>query len=198
MKFSILALAVLTGCAAAAVLLDVGTYDGGVDVDVIGELKRAVKTVDPKGMGNGSPGQPGQPGQPGTSGTRKCPSRKQASPWIRRGSFPFSTTRIVGFFFSFNGYNTTAVFFLFNSRNSDYFYTTSTNERNNAIAHLGYQDKGTIGFIFIDQRCGGSPLYRLYDSRKKQHFYTASQSDRSSAKRNGWTDEGVMGYLFSP
>ncbi|KAF5378108.1 hypothetical protein D9615_007562 [Tricholomella constricta] len=94
-------------------------------------------------------------------------------------------------------FNTIAVFFLFNARNDDFFYTTSSSERNNAIRNLGYQNRGTTGFIFIDQRFGGRPLYRLYNRRRRQHFYTTSQSERSNAKRNGWNDEGITGYLFS-
>ncbi|KAF8063608.1 hypothetical protein FPV67DRAFT_254271 [Lyophyllum atratum] len=127
---------------------------------------------------------------------RRCPSRRQSTPWIRRGNFPFSTTRIIGFFFDFHGFDTTVVFFLFNSRTNDFFYTTDRSERRNALSNLGYQDRGTIGFIFIDSSCGGTPLFRMFNSRTGTHFYTTSQMERGAARRSGWNDEGVTGWLF--
>ncbi|KAF8063587.1 hypothetical protein FPV67DRAFT_253090 [Lyophyllum atratum] len=181
-------------------------------------ISAAMKLREPQGPGQGGPGQggpgqggpgqggpgqggPGQggPGQggPGQGGiNRRCPRRGQASPFFRRGMFPFSTTRIIGFFFDFRGFNTTALFFLFNSRTNDFFYTTDRNERNNAIRNLGYQDRGIVGFIFIDQRCGGSPLFRLFNPRRGTHFFTTSNIERANARRFGWNDEGVTGFLF--
>ncbi|GLB43034.1 hypothetical protein LshimejAT787_1204830 [Lyophyllum shimeji] len=127
---------------------------------------------------------------------RQCPTRRQATPFIRRGSFPFRTTRIIGFFFSTRRFNTVPLFFLFHPRTNDFFYTTNVAERNNAIRNLGYQNRGVAGFIFFNQRCGGSPLFRMFNPRRGQHFYTTSPAERANAKRLGWNDEGVTGFIF--
>jgi hypothetical protein len=92
---------------------------------------------------------------------------------------------------------TVPLYRLYSAINTDHFYTASAAERDSATAgiRLGpYASEGVAGYIYPDAVCGGQPLYRMYKAGT-DHFYTASTSERNDAVQNGWSDEGVAGYL---
>lgn len=128
----------------------------------------------------------------------ECPKRRDARPFRRLPKYPFPTSTIIGWIFivRLRLFNTKPLYFLLKRSTNDYFYTTSASERENAIYNLGYANHGVKGFVFRDTTCGGSPLYRMYNSRRQTHFYTVSLLERNVARRWGWVDEGVIGYIF--
>lgn len=41
-----------------------------------------------------------------------------------------------------------------------------------------------------------SPLYRFYNNSCDYHFYTADPDERANQKKQGWTEEQMVGYVF--
>lgn len=84
--------------------------------------------------------------------------------------------------------------------NADYhFFTTSSGEFSNAVAH-GYSDEttGKGGFsVRAGQYVGTSALYRLYNSNDGRHYYTLSAGERDALQRTGWNYEAIEGFMFS-
>jgi hypothetical protein len=72
-----------------------------------------------------------------------------------------------------------------------HFYTTST-----SCEMMGGLEL-TVGFIAADARCGAIPLYRLHHAGANDHFYTVSAPERDSAIGLGYTDRGIVGYVWS-
>lgn len=91
----------------------------------------------------------------------------------------------------------TPVYWLWHASYTDHFLTTYASERNTAIG-LGYANLGTGFALPAPVRFGSTPLYRTFkDAPQIEHFYTASQSDLQFVTQNGYTDEGVLGYVFA-
>jgi hypothetical protein len=63
----------------------------------------------------------------------------------------------------------------------DHFYTTSGEERQNAIDNLGYVYEGIACFVLMAATPGTIPLYRLRNPSNGDHFYTASIVERDFA-----------------
>ncbi|KAF8067862.1 hypothetical protein FPV67DRAFT_1449463 [Lyophyllum atratum] len=80
---------------------------------------------------------------------------------------------------------------------TDHFYTTSMEERDNAIKRLGYHLEGTLGYVRTSDGPGLVPLYRLFNAPAADHYYTSSEQEREDASRNGWAEEGVVGYVYA-
>ncbi|KAF9552708.1 hypothetical protein CPC08DRAFT_646552, partial [Agrocybe pediades] len=84
----------------------------------------------------------------------------------------------------------------------DDFYTTGVDEKNQAIAFLGYQDEGIAGYLWPNTTAPipnqAIPLYRLLNSQIGDHFYTTSAPERDNAVLNGgYTNQGIAGYVYS-
>jgi hypothetical protein len=92
---------------------------------------------------------------------------------------------------------TTDLYRLYNSSTGDHFYTTSTAERDNAIAQYGYVSEGTAGNVFVAQQPGTTDLYRLYNSSTGDHFYTTLTAERDNAiAQYGYVSEGTACNVF--
>jgi hypothetical protein len=79
----------------------------------------------------------------------------------------------------------------------DHFYTTSTVERDNAIANFGYTSEGIACFVFDVQMPGTVPLHRLLNTTNGDHFYTTSIPERDQAiAQFGYISEGIACYVF--
>jgi kumamolisin len=75
----------------------------------------------------------------------------------------------------------------------DHFYTSSTAERDAAIAQYGYISAGVAGYVAAAPSL--VPLYRLTSSH---HFYTTSLAERDNAVRQyGFRAEGIACYVSS-
>ncbi|KAK0495992.1 hypothetical protein EDD18DRAFT_1353611 [Armillaria luteobubalina] len=62
---------------------------------------------------------------------------------------------------------------------------------------LGYKDEGIVGYIYPKEMCCSVPLYRLYhDKPVRDHLYTEDSKEIDSAKRLGYTYEGIAGYIL--
>ncbi len=61
----------------------------------------------------------------------------------------------------------------------------------------------TVGFIAPQPMgsdpptCGAIPLYRIHLAGPNWHFYTTSAAERDAAVANGWTNEGVAGFVWT-
>src|SRR2546421_1250785 len=88
-------------------------------------------------------------------------------------------------------------FRLLSQTTGDHFYTTSKDERSNAIARFGYVAEGIACYVDDTQASGAVPLYRLYSSTTGDHFYTTSATERDNAvARSGYRVEGIAGYVY--
>jgi hypothetical protein len=80
--------------------------------------------------------------------------------------------------------------------NGDHFYTTSSAERDNAVANLGYVSEGVACEVFPAPQAGTTPLFRLLGGNG-DHFYTTSAAERDNAVANlGYVSEGVACEVF--
>jgi len=80
----------------------------------------------------------------------------------------------------------------------NHFYTTSGNERNDAINIHNYRDENIACYVFSTQHQGSVPLYRLYNPATHDHFYTTSATERTKAINiNNYRDENIACYVFS-
>lgn len=122
---------------------------------------------------------------------------------IRVDVIPFNSYAAEGtacFVFPFQAMETTNLFRLYNPVNGDHFYTTSTVERDNAAANLGYvrEDAAdTTYFAFTSPGHGRVALYRLFNPNSGDHFYTTSEFERDNAWTNlGYVKEGIACFVF--
>lgn len=84
---------------------------------------------------------------------------------------------------------------LFNSRTGDHFYTTSVDERSNAVTSFGYRAENIELRLGTSTAGGLIPLYRLYNPRIGDHFYTMTAVERDAAAAKGYRMEGIAGYV---
>ncbi|MFW0837678.1 MAG: T9SS type A sorting domain-containing protein [Candidatus Komeilibacteria bacterium] len=85
------------------------------------------------------------------------------------------------------------VYELFNPAMADHFYTMNQTEVENATNNMDYTNHGIIYYWSSVPFSGGIPIYRLWHSY--DHFYTTSVVERDACVSNGYTDEGIVGYL---
>jgi hypothetical protein len=57
---------------------------------------------------------------------------------------------------------TVPLYRMYSHQSDDHFYTTSIQERNNAIAKLGYVDERTAGYVSPSKTAATTELYRLF------------------------------------
>lgn len=77
----------------------------------------------------------------------------------------------------------------------DHFYTTSADERDNAVKIYGYRFEGIACNVFAAPQTGTVPLHRLV---KETHFYTISDAERDNAISNlGYVSEGEACFVYS-
>jgi hypothetical protein len=83
----------------------------------------------------------------------------------------------------------------------DHFYTTSTTERDNALAFYGYVLEGIACYVFETPPTlvsGATALFRLYDRHGTgDHLYTTSATERDSVVAGGYISEGTACFAFS-
>jgi hypothetical protein len=89
----------------------------------------------------------------------------------------------------------TAPLYAMSHANSDFFYTTDANERQQAI-QAGWTDNGIIGYIATNQQTGTVPMYRM-TGPNNLNFYTSDPTEHAQAASQGWHDVGVVGYIWS-
>ena len=83
----------------------------------------------------------------------------------------------------------------------DHFYTISAAERSQVLGY-GYTDEGSEGTLYSSAPAGGDtvPLLRLSrylaDTQDLMHWYTTSTQDQSNLISQGWTYDGIAGYIW--
>jgi hypothetical protein len=81
--------------------------------------------------------------------------------------------------------------------NGDNWLTTDAGEKASAMS-AGYRDGGIIGYIATSQVSGSEPFYRMATSNGGVHFYTSSAGEKAQVLgQGGWSDQGVLGYIWS-
>lgn len=81
--------------------------------------------------------------------------------------------------------------------NGTYFYTTSTNEKNNAVNRYKFRYEG-VGFWGRSSSAAAKPVYRLFHKKKNLHFYTANINEKNNAvKKHGYRYEGIGFYVLN-
>ena len=96
------------------------------------------------------------------------------------------------------GPNGSAAFYrLFSPGSGDHFYTTSTTERDNAVANDGYRYEGIASYGYETEQAGTAAFYRLFSPGSGDHFYTTSTTERDNAvAKDGYNSEGVACYVY--
>ncbi|RDB27550.1 hypothetical protein Hypma_003876 [Hypsizygus marmoreus] len=111
------------------------------------------------------------------------------------GKDPDGTT--TGFIHTSPQPSTVPLFRLYAIGRTDHLLTTSTEERDLAVKRLGYHLEGVLGYAYTEEGEGLVPFYRLHNSGAHDHYYTSSKEESEDAARNGWVNEGIVGYLFA-
>ncbi|KAG5654553.1 hypothetical protein H0H81_000078 [Sphagnurus paluster] len=101
-----------------------------------------------------------------------------------------------GYIYTTQQPNTVPVYRLYGIGRTDHFLTTSVQERDLAVKRWGYHVEGILGYIQETPSTGLVPFHRLYNAPIHDHYYTTTEKEREDASRNGWTEEGVLGYIF--
>jgi hypothetical protein len=81
----------------------------------------------------------------------------------------------------------------YNPSNGLHFYTSSQTEATNA----GYMIEGMVGYMYATSRRSTLPVYRYYRPSTGAHFYSTNTAELGQGG-NGWTLEGVVGYVSPP
>lgn len=85
----------------------------------------------------------------------------------------------------------------------DNLYTTSLDESNAAIAHIGHISQSTTAMVatnFDDCHCQNVTLilvYRLWNRQIRTHLYTPNITEANAALSNEYISEGVQFYCAS-
>lgn len=83
-----------------------------------------------------------------------------------------------------------------NAAYTDNFYTTSISQRDAALG-IGYSNRGVPFAMPNRARFGSKQFYRYYKGAPQlEHFYTHESSERRLVEQNGYTYEGIEGYIF--
>lgn len=78
----------------------------------------------------------------------------------------------------------------------DCLMTTNHDEKENAINN-GWTPARVLAFWISPAQIPGTvPLYRLYSPSLTDHFYVSTLAERDSAIRLGFSQEGIIGYVF--
>jgi hypothetical protein len=89
-----------------------------------------------------------------------------------------------------------AMYWTRNSAYTDNFYTTSASDRN-ASLNAGYSNRGVPFSMPGRVRYGSASFYRYYKGAPQfEHFYTYSTPEWQFVEQNGYTYEGVEGFVF--
>ena len=88
---------------------------------------------------------------------------------------------------AFVGYESYAMYRLYNPNSGEHFYTASTFERD-VLNNIGWNYEG-VGWYA--PYYSGTPVYRLYNPNAGDHHYTMSVYERDSLIEAGWNYEGV-------
>ena len=94
------------------------------------------------------------------------------------------------------GGETVPLYRLYSIGLTDHFLTTSEEAKSSAIKRWGYHLEGVLGYVYRTGGTGRVPLYQLHNKPIHDHYYTTSEREREEASRNGWTEEGIIGYLL--
>lgn len=86
-----------------------------------------------------------------------------------------------------------AVYRLYNASQNKHFYTTNENEKNNLTTYSGYKFEGTLGYTTISGQ--GIQMHRLYNSKTNDHVFTVSDSEIINARKSGYVEEAVLGFI---
>lgn len=79
----------------------------------------------------------------------------------------------------------------------DHFYTTSFDEKDQAITKYKYKFEGIQCYIFVTKKVNTVPFYRFYNSVSGDHFYTISEKESGIVTKNNYIFEGITGYVYS-
>jgi Repeat of unknown function (DUF5648) len=83
-----------------------------------------------------------------------------------------------------------------NSTYTDNFYTTSVSDRNTSLS-IGYSNRGVPFSMPARARFGSASFYRYYKGAPQfEHFYTYSTPEWQYVEQNGYTYEGIEGFVF--
>lgn len=78
---------------------------------------------------------------------------------------------------------------------NDSVMMTSVAEMNNALQN-GWKSDGIACWTSPAQIPGTVPLYRMYKPSASDHFYVSTKSERDSAVGLGYSQEGIVGYVY--
>ena len=80
----------------------------------------------------------------------------------------------------------------------DHFYTISTVERDEAVAHAGFTNERVECSVYAQPAPGTTPLYRLFSYGTGDHFYTINERERDEyIAQHGYSLEGVECHVFA-
>lgn len=83
---------------------------------------------------------------------------------------------------------------------TDHFYTTDLGERNTVLS-LGWTEEGVEGNLYTYQVPGTVPVYRLNKWNASTgdlvHYFATSSADIQSKLNQGYSNDGVKGYLYT-
>jgi len=94
-----------------------------------------------------------------------------------------------------------AVYRLYSPVTLEHLYTTDPNEYNTLESYVGtwngegqvfseYSGPATVGGV------ADEPFYRLYNPSVLQHLWTTDLNEYTVLATEGWTQEGIVGYVF--
>jgi hypothetical protein len=89
----------------------------------------------------------------------------------------------------------TVALYRMTGRNGDTILTVDPNERSRMQG--SYQDNGIVGYLSNSEQPGTQPLHRLVNHDGSAHFFTTSSREVEDFQRQGWKEEGVVGYIWT-
>jgi hypothetical protein len=114
-----------------------------------------------------------------------------ANGWTREGvAYKMLTNGI------YNGVAATIPMFrLYHPGIQQHHWTTDANEAITLAAVPQWYYEGTIGYLLATQALGTVPLYRLSLHSPPIHLWTTDQNEYETLAAQGWTKEGIIGYV---
>ena len=102
----------------------------------------------------------------------------------------------IGFIFREPVASTLGIYQLYHVKHFNHVYTTNETYADRLVKYDGYVNRGFIGYMYENAVCGSVPLYHLYNAQIYDHFYTTSESARAKQLKNGYTSQGIAGYIL--
>lgn len=96
-------------------------------------------------------------------------------------------------------FNASNVYRVYNPFSGIHYYTMNADERS-GLLNIGFQDEGTMGYMYKTQQPGTTEIYHLYNQKSGGHLFTESLATAQAIVAqfpNDWAQQTSLGFAYA-